>query len=595
MLRLSPRTFHRAAARSGLAVLALSLLIAADEAPVDTAIRKEEPAVEPPRADWSGYRATGPRTVFDVQPYTQKVVVDVSDAGGPYTRATLVDLQPVVGAWHLLELVGPTASTALHLEVTDWRPRLDPTYPGGLVLEDADGTTLRCDLFTKDAAAALQAALASRRAYVPLCEGKVHVRVQLEGRKTTVEWASDLLRDNVWGGEQLTVFVRDTFFRDRHLERAELGVDAEVQKTRGGPPAARLTEAAAKGTLVAETLGLPVPEGPIVAGRWMPVTEQPGIYVLVTQPQLAHADVFTELGDRIKPLAPEEKDALVYLVAFDLDAFDVGYELGTDHPRLEWSDRIPEATKVVEMPGPDGFDTAIPLQRTGQVPPWRRGALAATFTGGFKRTHGAMQIGVMSRTHFGHHYGFVEHGVVFSKLQPGLSTLIVDQTGRVDLRTWSSSDEATMFTIRHARQNGVPILHPDPTTGEIVAGDLVRSWSGGNWASSVDGNLRSMRGGFCTIDSEGKRWLVYGYFTGATPSGMAAVFKAQGCTYAMLADMNALEHTYMAVYQREGDAWKVHHLDTGMAVLDDVGKGGEAQPRFVAFPDNRDFFHLVRK
>ena len=50
------------------------------------------------------------------------------------------------------------------------------------------------------------------------------------------------------------------------------------------------------------------------------------------------------------------------------------------------------------------------------------------FTGGFKREHGAFRYGDLAQKNHGSHYGFVENGVVFSKLQPGLATIIVLMT-----------------------------------------------------------------------------------------------------------------------------------------------------------------------
>ena len=61
-----------------------------------------------------------------------------------------------------------------------------------------------------------------------------------------------------------------------------------------------------------------------------------------------------------------------------------------------------------------------------------------------------------------------------------------------------------------------------------------------------------MRSGSVARGSDGKRFLIYGYFPTATPSAMARVFQAYGCRYAMLLDMNALEHTYLALYRRAG-------------------------------------------
>jgi hypothetical protein len=75
---------------------------------------------------------------------------------------------------------------------------------------------------------------------------------------------------------------------------------------------------------------------------------------------------------------------------------------------------------------------------------------------------------------------------------------------------------------------------------------------------------------------------------------MARVFQAYACSYAMLLDMNALEHTYLAVYVRRGERVVVEHLVRGMAEVDKV-VDGSVVPRFVGFPDNRDFFYLVAR
>jgi len=87
---------------------------------------------------------------------------------------------------------------------------------------------------------------------------------------------------------------------------------------------------------------------------------------------------------------------------------------------------------------------------------------------------------------------------------------------------------------------------------------------------------------------------MYGWFSTATPSAMARVFQAYGCRYAMQLDINALEHTYLAVYLRQGDEIVVQHLIRGMEEVD-KSADGQMIPRFIGFPDNRDFFYLVRR
>jgi hypothetical protein len=216
----------------------------------------------------------------------------------------------------------------------------------------------------------------------------------------------------------------------------------------------------------------------------------------------------------------------------------------------------------------------------------------ATFTGGFKREHGAFRYGDLAGRNHGSHYGFIEQGVVFSKLQPGLATLYVLDDGAVRMGTWSQADDRLLARIRYARQNGVPLVEPDPT-GAPAPGALVAKWGPGNWSGSATGELRAVRAGVCLQEAAGRRFLIYGWFSTATPSAMARVFQAYGCRYAMLLDMNALEHTYLAVYGRQGHQITVQHLIRGMAEVD-KSTDGAIVPRFIGFPDNRDFFYLVR-
>ena len=93
----------------------------------------------------------------------------------------------------------------------------------------------------------------------------------------------------------------------------------------------------------------------------------------------------------------------------------------------------------------------------------------------------------------------------------------------------------------------------------------------GNWSGSADKKLRTLRAGLCLQEAEGKQFLLYGYFSSATPSSMARVFQACGCRYAMLLDMNALEHTYMAVYHMQGSRLLTQHLIALALMTDENG------------------------
>ena len=75
---------------------------------------------------------------------------------------------------------------------------------------------------------------------------------------------------------------------------------------------------------------------------------------------------------------------------------------------------------------------------------------------------------------------------------------------------------------------------------------------------------------------------------------MARVFQGYRCRYAMHLDMNALEHTYLALYEPSGSKRVIEHLVQGMRALDKESNG-TILGRFLGFPDNRDFFYLSRR
>jgi hypothetical protein len=75
---------------------------------------------------------------------------------------------------------------------------------------------------------------------------------------------------------------------------------------------------------------------------------------------------------------------------------------------------------------------------------------------------------------------------------------------------------------------------------------------------------------------------------------MARVFQAYQFRYGMLLDMNALEHTYLALYRRAGSQLFVDHFVSGMSQVENSDSNGPV-PRFLGYPDNRDFFYLVRR
>jgi hypothetical protein len=336
------------------------------------------------------------------------------------------------------------------------------------------------------------------------------------------------------------------------------------------------------------------PPGGMTPGAWYAAAGNPGVYVSLIQPNLIAAEVLQGYKSSVNTLDTGEASALCYLISFDLDQFNLGYALGTDHPRVTWSERILAPMRDPKLAGPDGVGGIAPLVSTGLLSPASASRAVAAFTAGFKRAHGAFRYGDLAQVNHGSHYGFIENGVVFSKLQPGLATIYVLDNGVIGMKTWDIADNALLSRISYARQNGVPLVEFDAASRAPLPGRLVSRWGPGNWSGSEEMKLRTMRSGAALQQRNGKRFLIYAVFSSATPSAMARVFQAYQCQYGMLLDMNALEHTYLAVYRRTGNQILVDHLIKGMSQVD-KSVSGELFPRFLMTPDNRDFFFLMRR
>ncbi len=541
-----------------------------------------------------------PRTIVDLQLYAQGAEIAIHGATGTGT-ASLVNLNPAINAWFLLtvEWQGPNGTVmrhdSYHLENPDPRSRTLTLTENGIALKDDSGQ-FNCQLWSA-AAAELDQARQSSLPYAPLCGKKLFLRNPVVGARTQLEAWTDYLRQQVWGGEEIVDFVRHAFFQDAFLEKEQPAVGKAVApRDQSDAPMPALLDPSAKFEAIdASDLGLDVSNAAAMElGRWYPVTGAAGIYVSAMEPRAISASVLDSTPSRVAALDTVESEAVDFLVAFDLSQFSLGFALGTDHPRLGWSDRALDSVRDPSLPGPDGIADAAPLVTNGMLDPDEDRQVAATFTGGFKREHGAFRYGALAHVNHGSHYGFIEQGVRFSTLQPGLATIYVLTDGTVGMKTWTEQDDALLPSIRFARQNGVPLIDWNVANDRPIPGALVTQWGAGNWSGSEDQKLRTLRAGACWIENEGRQFLIYGYFSTATPSAMVRIFQAYGCRYAMQLDMNALEHTYLAVYTRADGRLLVQHLIEGMSVLDRKSNGRQI-PRFLGYPDNRDFFYLLRR
>ena len=554
------------------------------------------------------YNAEVPKTIIELQQFRQTSSIKLHSSPGNTGTATLVNLNPAINAWYLLSVTWKegTSGTSWHLE--NPRPRETKVFfeekSSGLVIAEGNNR-FSCDLFGTGASSnALEQGQHSPLIYYPLCGGRLYLRNHAKGARTALEAATEFLRDQVWGGEKVIILFHH-LLADRYRDNTESANGNQAAKgpaaatTADYPLPALIDPAHGSPVAVPATLGIALERessirNNMAPGAWYPAAGNAGVYVSIVEPGFIAPAILAGYRNVVSSLDKVEASSLCYLIAFDMDRFELGYSRGTGYPGVEWSDRVTKSMRNPGLPGPDGIGSVAPLISTGLIDPEIGRRTVATFTGGFKRSHGAFRYGDLALKNHGSHYGFIEDGVVFSKLQPGLATLFVLDDGSTGMKTWMESDNKLLPRIRHARQNGVPVAEFDDAAQATAPGRLVSRWGPGNWSGSEDDSLRTIRGGAAMQARNGKRFLIYAVFSDATPSAMARVFQAYRCNYAMLLDMNALEHTYLAYYRRSGSEMSVDHLIRGMSQLDQ-SVSGQIIPRFLGYPDNRDFFYVMQR
>lgn len=561
----------------------------------------------PPQKQVEEYDAEIPKTIMELQQFRRSTSIRIKSQGGREGVATLVNLNPAINVWYLLKVAWNDGARELsyHLENPEPRVRrilLDGAYPSGIVIVGAK-TPYHCDLFGVGPTNALEQASSSHLIFAPLCDRRLTLRNPASGHRTSLEAVTDFLRDQVWGGEKVVVLVRH-LTADTHRKTGKTYAEAQAaagqkggERPCGLPLPGQIDPRYADQLLMSGDLGIAVDDTEkdgMIPGEWYAASGNPGIYVSMIRPNFIAPAILQSYQTLVNNLDWVEASALCYLVAFDLDQLELAYALGTEHPKVGWSDHMLPQMKDPKLLGPDGIGSIAPLISTGLISAGDGRRTVATFTGGYKRTHGAFKYGELALKNHGSHYGFIENGVVFSKLQPGLATILVLRDGSMQMKTWQDADNKLLPRIKHARQNGVPLVEFDEASQCSVPGRLVARWGPGNWSGSEDQKLRTIRAGAALEESHGKRFLIYGLFSDATPSAMARVFEAYQCRYAMLLDMNALEHTYLALYRRTGAQLILEHLLKGMSQVEKSGPQGPV-PRFLGYPDNRDFFYLMQR
>ena len=251
--------------------------------------------------------------------------------------------------------------------------------------------------------------------YAPLCDGP-SFSAQSRGREVQRSGASDaiLARPCVGRGGNhrlrkariLLPIISPRKDGDPGIDRAEARLRIRIG------PYPHCWRPPGWTTVVPADLGIDLtePASSLVAGQWYPVSGLSGVYVSFLQPKAISAGILASHRDVVNSLDAVEAGALDYLVAFDLAEFDLGFVLGTDHPRVGWSDRAATGSRG-NLPGPDGIGTAAPLVTNGMISP----ALAAR-----DGCHVRRRLQAPARcfrlwrrspsSNHGSHYGFIEQG-----------------------------------------------------------------------------------------------------------------------------------------------------------------------------------------
>lgn len=518
----------------------------------------------------------------------------------------LININPKVNLWHLLRYRASKSAnpTTLHLELTEpgkTEIGLKENSVTGITLkarDEANAAAKTCTLWESSPQELLDKVKGSERSFISLCAGAAYLRMPVTGARSTKESVVEFLRDNVWGGEKITTIVKETIYKDQYLATGVPVTSANSPETKArldAPESAQVLESARQALLKTPDLGLSLKDnasGEMHPGLWYESRLHPHVFVSVLSVEHLTPNILETHKKRLGKLDQTESKALGYFVAFDLAKLDLRFALGTEHPRVDWSDRARSQFREKTNGGPDGLADIKPFVGSGMVRPDHARRVLASFAGGFKRSHSAFKWGPLALKNQSSHYGFLEGGTILSKLQPDLATIALNVNGEVSIMTWR--DQTPQTSLVFARQNGVPLVEWDENMQRAVPGLFVSQWAQGNWSGSAEGKQRTVRAGACLQESAKGRFLIYGYFSSVTPAAMAASFLGFDCRGAIHLDMNALEHTYMALYERQQTAIHSEHLIKGMEVLDRK-INGVSVPRFVGFADNRDFFYLTEK
>ena len=192
-----------------------------------------------------------------------------------------------------------------------------------------------------------------------------------------------------------------------------------------------------------------------------------------------------------------------------------------------------------------------------EVPPAKRGQLAATFNGGFPlETSNA---------------GLVYRGEVIAPMVNGIATLVEYRDGRVDIVKWEHGETPSSHVL-FAKQNLPPIIYEGKLNPNLSDGP--------EWGATVNNAIRVWRSGL-GIDSHGN--LIYAAANYQTVESLAQILLRAGAVRALELDINE-DWTSFISYRHPG-AVEPSNLLPEMF---------RPATRYLT-PDERDFFAVYVK
>jgi hypothetical protein len=535
--------------------------------------------------------------VVDFQLYADVFSASYTDANNHPVEVKWTNLNRNINSWYLMEVSfkggwGDNKKQTLNIENNIPDVQTLSLMSNGTIniLNTQTQAVVNCNILGTTVSDGEAFAGLGKDPYMSLCGGLISLRNRQDGRKDWVAWGSTALR-SVLGevGDDIVNSAKENIFSGEFLETGdEVAGDGAVEQRSLGAPASALVKADS-GAIKKHQIGFKIAENTeqgLDIGRWYPAQNYDGVYVSVMKPKFVADDILKTFTDRVNGIDGNEGNALVVSMAMDLSNYSVGWDNGTEHPGVGWSPRPQVPHKGS---GPDGFGNLSPLEFPGVINPVNLKSVVGTFAGGFQRMHSAFKWGPYSSYNRGHHYGFMEKGVLMSTIVPNLATFINYKDGSIEIKTWTPADNANMDKMRDIRQNGVPLIE----NGE--PGLFVNKWGPGNWSGSAEKLLKTPRTSACILESNGKKFLVVSYFSTHTPSSMARVLQSYGCSYAIHLDMNSPKFAYAAFFtQNDKGGFDIEHLSDSMSD-EDVKADGVESPRSILTPTYKDFFYVMKK